>query len=112
MVSKGNHPQMALIQVSEIWSFTQIDGWVAMISPCFMVIGRGPQAQASDLLEASADLSHVPGKLRAGDGPRVVVLVDASSGWPWIICGLFGDIWRTYLDFFGCMDYLWIIHGL
>ena len=51
-----------------------------MISPCFMVIGRGPQAQASDLLEASADLSHVPGKLRAGDGPRVVVLVDASSG--------------------------------
>jgi hypothetical protein len=25
MVSKGNHPQMALIQVSEILSFAQID---------------------------------------------------------------------------------------
>ena len=26
MVNKGNHPQMALIQVSEILQFTQING--------------------------------------------------------------------------------------
>ena len=28
MVSKGNHPQMALIQVSELLYFTQIIRWI------------------------------------------------------------------------------------
>ena len=86
--------------------FPHVSWWLAELPLLFP--GRGPQAQASDLLEASADLSHVPGKLRAGDGPRVVVLV-ASSGLPWIIGGLFGDIWRTYLILFFWV--VWIIYG-
>ena len=36
MVSKGNHPQMALFQVSELLSFAQILGHGSLVmSPCF-----------------------------------------------------------------------------
>ena len=49
MVNQGNHPQMALIQVSELLLFTQIDwtdlyigGEIHQHSPARLVLWRGP----------------------------------------------------------------------
>ena len=50
MVSKGNHPQMALIQVSEILQFTQINSMVILTTGFFGQ--RWPAAGSPDFLSA------------------------------------------------------------
>ena len=52
MVNKGNHPQMALIQVGEILSFTQIIDDHHLIKKCYRCVGeKKPVGIVVDVIE-------------------------------------------------------------
>ena len=86
---------------------------ILVIVSCQLFPGLPQASDASDLLEASAGLSHVPGKLRAGRRRKGGVLVDALFVDYHELCVDYLEIFGVHICFFlGCMDYLWIKHGL